>query len=387
MNRTILIINRAGNPFVSRMWLRGVARYARTTNWQIETVTVLFDDEVEQRKVRESIRLYRPDGVISATVGGLTNGVLAKIPHVWMDAPAARISAGDSLIWHDGAATGEMAAQEFHRLGFRHCAAIGERPNRTWSKLRIESFARQVRRQGGTLCKMSLREEPTDKVKSLAAIEPWLRKVPTPCGLFAVNDQIASVILSAARRIGLRVPEDLAVIGVDNDEDICTLSSPPLSSFATDWEKGGFMVAEALDRLMDNPMAGPIRASFGELGLIRRASSSHSPTRVDPRVAEASAYIRKHACEGIGVDDVVRQMGCSRSLAMMRYLKATGRSIFAEIREAQFAQVLVLLSRRDIQIGAIADRCGWKSPVALRTYFEKRLGMTMREWRTRNVAS
>ena len=69
------------------------------------------------------------------------------------------------------------------------------------------------------------------------------------------------------------------------------------------------------------------------------------------------------------------------------YIEATGRSIFAEIREAQFEQALVLLSRRDIQLGAIADRCGWKSPTAFRTYFEKRLGMTLREWRNRNAAS
>ncbi len=104
-------------------------------------------------------------------------------------------------------------------------------------------------------------------------------------------------------------------------------------------------------------------------------------------MAAASRFIREHACEGIGVDDVVRQMGCSRRLATMRYMETTGHSIFAEIREAQFAQVLVLLAQRDIQLGAIADRCGWRSPTALRAYFEKRLGMTMREWRARNAAS
>lgn len=138
---------------------------------------------------------------------------------------------------------------------------------------------------------------------------------------------------------------------------------------------------------MRNSLGPALRVPFGELGVIRRASTSVGTTRVDSRVAEASAFIREHACEGIGVDDVVRRMGCSRSLAMARFLEATGRSIFAEIREVQFAQALVLLSRREIQIGAIADRCGWKSSTALRTYFEKRLGMTMRAWRNRNPAS
>lgn len=150
---------------------------------------------------------------------------------------------------------------------------------------------------------------------------------------------------------------------------------------------GRRVCGEVLDQRMRHPDAPPLRKSFGELGVIRRASTSPSTIRVDPRVANASLYIREHACEGIGVDDVVRRMGCSRRLAMMKYLAATGRSIFAEIREAQFEQVLVLLSRREIQIGALADQCGWKSPTALRAYFEKRLGMTMREWRARNAAS
>ena len=132
---------------------------------------------------------------------------------------------------------------------------------------------------------------------------------------------------------------------------------------------------------MRAPAHGPVRKPFGALGLIRRASSAPLRTRVNARVAEASAFIRAHACEGIGVDEVARHMGCSRRQAMTRYQEATGRSIFSEIRDVKFAHVLALLARRDVQIGAIANRCGWKSPMSLRTYFEKRMGMTLRAWR------
>lgn len=146
------------------------------------------------------------------------------------------------------------------------------------------------------------------------------------------------------------------------------------------------MVGQALDHRMDNLTSLPVRETFGELGIVRRTSSCPGITRVDPRVADASLYIREHACEGVGVVDVVRRMGCSRRLAELRYLETTGRSIFAEIREAQFAKVLVLLAKRDVQVGAIADMCGWKSSMALRSYFEKRMNMTMREWRRLNSA-
>lgn len=256
----------------------------------------------------------------------------------------------------------------------------------------MAEFRRQVLGLG-TFDELELAMQSSDyllsgeKVACLRQIEPWLKRVPKPCGIFAVCDWIGADVISAAIHLGLRIPEDVAVVGVDNDEDICQMTTPPLTSIATDWEKGGFMCGEVLDHRMRNPDAPPMRKAFGELGVIRRASTSPSTIRVDPRVANASRYIREHACEGIGVDDVVRHMGCSRRLAMMKYLAATGRSIFAEIREAQFEKVLVLLSRRDIQIGALADRCGWKSPTALRSYFEKRLGMTMREWRARNAAT
>ena len=165
------------------------------------------------------------------------------------------------------------------------------------------------------------------------------------------------------------------------------MALPSLTSIATDWEKGGFLLGEALDRRVRDPSAPPVRRSFGELGIIRRASTTPGTLRVDSRVAEASVFIREHACEGIGVDDVVRHMGCSRWFAMKKYLEATGRSIFEEIREARFAAAMVLLAQRDVQIGVIADRCGWKSPAAFRTYFEKRLGMTMSVWRTQHLNS
>ena len=384
----ILVFQYGENPFVSRMWMKGLVRYARTVRWQIETVAYSRDDiERQYRTAREIVRYHQPDGVVGSCFERLSRDVLADVPCVWLDAPAEKVPAGDSLVFHDGAVTGEMAAKEFLKLGFRRFAVVADQLYRTWSTKRVAEFRRIVEKAGGSLNVLRLMEPAVDRLASMRRIEPWLRRLQKPCGVFGVNDLIASEVLSVANRIGGRVPEDIAVIGVDNNEDICTLTTPPLTSIATDWEKGGYLAAEELDRIMRNPKAKPRRIPFGELGIVRRASSSPCEVRVDPRVAAASLFIREHACEGIGVDDVVRQMGCSRRLATMRYLEATGHSIFAEIREAQFEQVLVLLAQRDVQLGAIADRCGWRSPTALRAYFEKRLGMTMREWRARNAAS
>ena len=384
--KTVLVFPFAENPFVTRMWLKGFTRYAKTCKWLIETVTCAAGKQLPCRKVQSLIRYHRAAGVVASCFDEIPRGALAGVPCVWMDPPMDRVPRSDSYVHHDGSAAAQLAAKELLRLGLTHFAAVGDLPERKWSKDRLAGFARNVRGKG-TFEWMELATSTADKVANIRQIEPWLRRLPRPCGIFAVNDQIASAVVSAANRLGLRMPEDVAVVGVDNDEDICSMTTPSLTSIATDWEKGGFLAGEVLDFRLRNPSAPPVSRSFGELGIIRRASTTPGTLRVDSRVAEASVFIREHACEGIGVDDVVRRMGCSRRLAMMRYLEATGRSIFAEIREAQFEQALVLLSRRDIQLGAIADRCGWKSPTAFRTYFEKRLGMTLREWRNRNAAS
>lgn len=384
--KTILVITRADNPFVTRTWLKGFVRYARTAKWRVETVRC-SGARSEHSRIRALIRYLSPAGIVSSSSENRMGDLFGDIPRAWLDAPAKEISARDSLVSHDGSATAEMAAREFARLGLPRFAVVGEYPGCGWSVARVSAFRKQARRLGGAADVLELEDFASDKVAAMRQIDPWLRRLPKPCGIFAVNDLIASEVIAVANRLELRMPEDVAVVGVDNDVDICELTTPTLTSIATDWEQGGFLVAEALDRAMRNPHAKPVRKTFGELGIIRRASTTVGSARVDPRVAEASAFIRAHACEGIAVDDVVRHMGCSRRLAMMRYLEATGHSIFAEIREAQFAQALVLLSQRDVQLGAIADRCGWKSATALRTYFMKRVGMTPRAWRTQNAAS
>lgn len=365
--------------------MKGFVRYAKAVDWRL--VSLVCDGDAKQRhRVREMLKFLRPDGIVSTTFEHLTD-VLAPYPHVWLDAPPEGIPPGDALVVHEGEPIGRLAAEELKRLDLRHFAAIGTQACYPWSERRIDSFARALESSGATAPAVLRLSVPiVREMAMLREIDAWLKTLPKPVGLFAVNDRIAASVVTVANRQGLRIPDDLAIIGVDNDEDICNMTTPPLSSIATDWEQGGFLAGEMLATLLRNPETKRSPRSFGVLGVIRRTSTSPSKTSGDSRVAKASAYIREHACEGIGVEDVVRQMGCSRRLAMQRYLEVTGRSIFAEIRETQFAQVLVLLAQRDLQLGAIADRCGWKSSTALRTYFEKRTGKTLREWRSEHVA-
>lgn len=378
--KTVLVFAKQGNPWVDRMWIRGLTRFAKSADWRLVAFSQI-EPRREERRLRELLDYYRPDGLVVGYSEGLAGCLPKEIPTVWMDVAPRDVPRGDVLVTHAGRETAVVAAREFVKLGFLNFAVVGDAGDFPWSVERIRAFRREVGSRRCTVCKL---QSPVEAgVACPRQLGPWLRRLPHPCGVFAVTDRIAENVLTAAAVEGLSVPDEIAVIGVDNDEDLCQMATPTLTSVATDWEKGGYLTGSALASEMSRPGEGPRRLSFGELGLVRRGSTTPGAVRVDSRVAEASVFIREHACEGIGVMDVVRRLGCSRRLAEMRYLQATGHSIFAEIRDAQFARVLVLLARRDVPVGVIADMCGWKSPVALRQYFERRTGLSLQDWRSR----
>lgn len=372
------------NQFVSRLVVRGLARYAKTRNWNVE---FLFRTEVrrERHRLNDLVRHCRPDGIVAAYTEGLRDVLPSDLPVVWMDVLATSIRDSDSLVSHDSSRSAELAADELVRLKMPHYAAVGFCAGMPWSGKRIADFSSAVRRHHpqAEVSVWSPARPPDEKGSFRRLVVPWLRDLPKPCGVFAVCDRVAVNVLSAAVSLGLSVPDDLAVVGVDNDEDLCLASTPTLTSVATDWERGGFLSGEALERKMRNAHSAPVRLTFGDIGIIRRRSTTPDARRVDPRIVEASVFIREHACEGISVADVVRHIGCSRSLAELRYLQTTGHSISEEIREARLSRALVLLAQRDIPIRVISDMCGWKSPMSLRRCFEAKEHMTLNEWRRR----
>ena len=384
--KTILVISIAGNPWVTRCWLRGLARYAKLAKWQLEFCS-LKERDIREYTIKRLIRYFHPDGIISTAYPGGLSGAFAKgVPIAWSGAEAEVVPPECPLVTHCNDGTAKAAAKELMDLQFHDYAAIGYRPKDRWSPKRIDVFRQVVEAGGGRVAVFDGLDQGMDGVSCQRKLLPWIVSLPRPCGIFAVCDRIAVAVVSVARRLGLRIPQDIAVVGVDNDEDLCQTAMPTITSVAIDWDKGGFLVGEALDRRMWLPDAPPMRATFGELGIVRRASTTFAAVRVDPRVTEASTFIREHACDGIGVVDVVRRMGCSRRLAELRYKEVTGRSILAEIREVQLEHAKVLLAQRDIPLTVLSNMCGWNSPASLRAYFTEQTGMSMRDWRKHNLA-
>ena len=195
-----------------------------------------------------------------------------------------------------------------------------------------------------------------------------------------MHDPVAEEVLQQAAVQGLSVPEDIAVVGVDDDPIICERTSPALTSIGLDFEQGGFLCAQLLNERIRDPKLTSARQTFGVTSVTRRLSTRRFK-QSDRRVTQAITYIRRTACEGVTVPMVAAVMGLQRRMAEIVFRRETGHSIHDEIVDVRLERVENLLRNPRQEITAIAQICGWKSSAALRTAFLSRYGKSMRDWR------
>ena len=195
-------------------------------------------------------------------------------------------------------------------------------------------------------------------------------------------------MLSAALFSFFLVPDDLAVIGVDDAHDICEHTTPTLSSVKPDFRRGGELAALLLAaRLRDSErFRGSRRRTFGPLMVVPRASTRRLAAH-DAAVSEAIDLIRREACSGLTAARVLGRFPCSRRQAEMRFRKATGHSVLDEIHDVQLARAKDLLREGTMPLKAISDFCGFENPNSLRKFFKARTGRTMSEWRSGNLSA
>ena len=191
----------------------------------------------------------------------------------------------------------------------------------------------------------------------------------------AGNDPRGIQLLDACRRAGVAVPEEVAVVGVDNDELVCELAYPPLSSVIPDAVRIGYEAAALLDRLMKGEPAPAAMQTIPPQGLAIRQSSDVTAI-ADPRLADAMRFIREHACDGIGVDDVLDHLAVSRSVLQRLFRKHFDRTILDTITGVRIARVKQLLTETDLPLAAIAQRAGFSYMEYLSNTFRRQTGWT-----------
>ena len=281
----------------------------------------------------------------------------------------------------DSASVGRAGADYFLELGYRHFAFVGEPLSRNWSVRRGESF-RQRLSEAGHVCHLYPRDASASSGASgESRLGAWLRELPKPVALLAAMDSRAREVIDVCAEAGLRVPQDVAVLGVDDDELLCNGSTPTLSSIRRDTEACGFMAAQMLDRLMRRETRARETFLYGVKEIVTRESTRPDLLSNDPVVQRAREFIRINAGAGIGVPDIVRHLNVSRRLAETRFRAACGRSLLDEIQSVRLARVERLLSETDLPLTEVCTRCGYSTDVHLRRIFKRRFGCSMRDYR------
>jgi LacI family transcriptional regulator len=294
-----------------------------------------------------------------------------------LDSPLSRLSE----VVSDSRGAGRMAAGHLLERGFRHYAYVGA-AGRAWSGRRQESFCARIREAGFEPQVYGLprsrrtaaweREQPV--------LAGWLRALPRPVGVMACDDDRGREVLEACRDAGLRVPEEVAVVGVDNDELLCELADPPLSSVALNAEAGGYRAAALLDRMMRGRSRKPRRLLVEPLRVVARRSTD-IVTLDDPEVAAAMHFIQDHATEPIGVLDIVAEVMISRRALELRFRRAIGRTLHAEIRRVRLERASRLLLETDLPITRVAEASGFGRASYLAQAFRRAFGSTPARYR------
>jgi LacI family transcriptional regulator len=285
----------------------------------------------------------------------------------------------------DHAGIGRVGAEHLLERGFRHFAFAGF-SSELWAAQRRDGFRAVIEARGFPV---SVFESPWRGAdvprwdKDLNDIARWLEQLPQPVAVMTCNDVRGLHVLDTCARLGLAVPEQVAVLGVDNEEILCELCPTPLSSVAPDPEGLGYAAAELLDCLMARKPPPATRVIIEPSGVVTRRSTDSFAIE-DPVVAAALRFIREQAVFGCNVRDVVRHVKISRSVLERRFSQHLKRSPQAEIRAVQFSRVKQLLAETDFTLQHIAELSGFEHPEYLSVAFKKAHGMTPGSYRRKH---
>ena len=365
--------------------LSGIYRFARPQGWNVQVI----EHEPNRKSIVELLAFWHPAGVIVEggvdEKGVFLSGVFDRVPTVYLACDQKRLKRSALRVNHDSESIGRMAAREFLSLGLSSFAYFGF-TGMFWSEERGRCFGEALRLNGRVAQTFTRRFFESGKRTAekgfRARFAAWLKKLPKPCGLFAANDLLAVEALNVCHAAGIVVPEEIAVLGVDNDEIACENAEPTLSSVRPNFEEAGFLCAQLLSERIARKgrFAGNAQQSFAAAGIVHRQSTRLLP-KSDVEVSKAMEMIRLRACEGLKPRDVFALFSKSRRSAELKFKAITGRPVQEAINLARLEKVKDLLAREDVKIESIAGRCGWKSAAQLRVFFREAEGVSLCEWR------
>jgi len=277
---------------------------------------------------------------------------------------------------------GTMVAESFIQSGFRNFGVIGL-SGTSWSIDREIAFRHTAARYSGSQESLHFKATDSEEVHipaTMEALRNWLPTLAKPIGIFVTSDQLAPMLFEVAHELNLRIPEDISVIGVDNDATYCELCRPALSSVAPNHEQVGYVAAQMLDQMIAGTL--PVDNSI-EINprMIHHRRSSSSLVVDDPNIASALAHIRLHACNGLSIDQVAQHCGLSRSVLQRRFRSELDRTVGELILTEKLNRAKRLLLQSNLSINEIAEQSGFNCQEYMSHVFRKHLQQTPNQFR------
>jgi LacI family transcriptional regulator len=349
-----------------------------------EKWSIRFTEQARRAPLPGWLADWQGDGIIARVDSPQIAASLKKAKLPVVDVSADRPKSEFPRVGIDNQGVARLAVEHLKDKGLRTIAFIGDQ-RFMWARQREEEFQRLMEksREPYRIYKGPVSDkEKVGSDSEFRDIVQWLQALPRPVGIFACNDNRALQVLEACQQVGFSVPDEVAVIGVDDDELLCQLCNPPLTSVLPNARLTGFEAAAMLSRMMNGERLASQTRYVEPIRVVERQSTDATAVN-DPKIAAALRYINEHACEGIDVSDVLRAVPVSRTLFDSRFKTLLGHSPHQHIINKRIERAKHLLFDSDLAITVIAELVGFLTASYLSTVFRRETGMTPYEYRTK----
>jgi LacI family transcriptional regulator len=371
-----------------RELVRGIMRYSRLHGpwifpWVFYKQDLFYIARGSELAELEHLRKWGPDGIIARDtkdIGELAGLNIPLFVSVAMNLPEPQ----RNNIITNNLAIGKMAAEHLLERGFRHFGYCGF-DNMYWSVQRGESFGARIFEAG---FETSFYKQPKSRTarawyREEAILAEWLKKLPKPVGVMACNDDRGQHITEACAIADLDVPYEVAIIGVDNDDQVCEISNPPLSSVSLDVEKAAFAACGLLDKMMARKKMPPQTVIVHPNRVVTRQSTNIVAVE-DKLVGQALQFIHRNAKKLIQVDDVIKALNVSRRSLHDKFRKTLRRTVHSEIIRVRIDLICQMLVETDLSISDIAFNLGYDNANHIARYFKQKMGISPADYRKRH---
>ncbi len=342
----------------SRSLLRGIVRYSKDHGpWVFYRMPMYYRE------------LYGDDGVVRWAKKWKADAIIAQLENIDLD-KLNKLKVpiiiqnyrerADKIcnITGDYFKTGVMAADFFLARGFSNFAYYGFK-DMIWSRERADGFKNRIEEAGYSLSLLNIQNRRNEQWSfDAVSVSGWLLSLPKPVAIFACDDYFASQITETCKIYNITVPDEVAVLGVDNDDLICNISDPPLSSIVLDVEKGGYQAAGVLHQLMNKEISQAFDIVIPPLRIESRKSTEKYAVN-DKYILQVVEYIEKNYSSPVSITDIMRFVPLSRRVLEKKFKKEMGISIYQYLLNYRIEQFAKLLIKTDKSLSELAVVCGF----------------------------